>query len=76
MPSDVDFRVMLTFVEFYATLMGFINLKLFHSLNVKYPPQVWRTDSWTYEYSLFGTVITSRLRDLPLLLRLLPCHHR
>lgn len=40
MPSDVDFRVMLTFVEFYATLMGFINFRLYHSLNLKYPPQI------------------------------------
>ena len=31
---------MLTFVEFYATLMGFVNFKLYHSLNLKYPPQV------------------------------------
>lgn len=40
MPSDVDFRVMLTFVEFYASLMGFVNFKLYTSLNLKYPPQV------------------------------------
>ena len=39
LPTDVDFRVMLTFVEFYATLMGFVNFKLYHSLNLKYPPQ-------------------------------------
>lgn len=45
MPSDVDFRVMLTFVEFYASLMGFVNFKLFTSLNLKYPPQVSR-QSW------------------------------
>ena len=31
---------MLTFVEFYATLIGFINFKLYHTLNLKYPPQV------------------------------------
>ena len=40
MPTDVDFRVMLTFVEFYATLMGFVNYRIFSSLNLKYPPQV------------------------------------
>lgn len=40
MPTDVDFRVMLTFVEFYASLVGFINFKLFTGLNMKYPPQV------------------------------------
>lgn len=26
-PSDVDYRVMLTFLEFYVTLMGFINFR-------------------------------------------------
>ena len=39
-PSDVDFRVMLVFVEFYETLLDFINFKLYNSLNLKYPPQV------------------------------------
>eukprot|EP00850_Spirogloea_muscicola_P021137 SM000238S08038 [mRNA] locus=s238:669:5101:+ [translate_table: standard] len=38
LPSDVDFRVMLTFLEFYETLMGFVNFKLYHSLGLKYPP--------------------------------------
>ena len=40
MPTDVDFRVMLTFVEFYSALMGSMNFRLYHSLNLKYPPQV------------------------------------
>lgn len=39
-PSDVDFRVMLVFVEFYETLLEFVNFKLYNSLNLKYPPQV------------------------------------
>ncbi|KAL3689931.1 hypothetical protein R1sor_016240 [Riccia sorocarpa] len=38
LPSDVDFRVMLTFVEFYETLVGFVNFKLYHSLGISYPP--------------------------------------
>lgn len=37
-PDDVDIRVMLTFVEFYETLVGFVNFKLYHSLGLKYPP--------------------------------------
>ncbi|KAG7555261.1 BRCT domain [Arabidopsis suecica] len=36
--NDVDFGVLLTFLEFYETLLAFINFKLYHSLNVKYPP--------------------------------------
>ncbi|KAH7421736.1 hypothetical protein KP509_13G073400 [Ceratopteris richardii] len=37
-PNDIDIRVMLTFVEFYETLVGFVNFKLYHSLGLKYPP--------------------------------------
>ncbi|KAJ0966309.1 hypothetical protein J5N97_027447 [Dioscorea zingiberensis] len=36
--DDVDFNVMLTFLEFYETLLGFVNFKLYHSINLKYPP--------------------------------------
>ncbi|XP_062588069.1 pescadillo homolog [Saccostrea cucullata] len=38
-PDDVDYKVMQTFVEFYTTLLGFINYKLYHSLNLHYPPK-------------------------------------
>ncbi|MCO5562024.1 hypothetical protein L7F22_015650 [Adiantum nelumboides] len=37
-PDDVDIRVMFTFAEFYETLVGFVNFKLYHSLGLKYPP--------------------------------------
>ena len=29
---------MLTFLEFYQTLLQFVNFKLYHSLSVHYPP--------------------------------------
>lgn len=38
MPQDVDYKIMLTFLEFYETLLGFVNLRLYHSINIKYPP--------------------------------------
>ncbi|KAL3140127.1 hypothetical protein ABBQ38_004404 [Trebouxia sp. C0009 RCD-2024] len=38
LPADVDYRVMLTFLEFYQTLLQFVNYKLYHSLSVHYPP--------------------------------------
>ncbi|KAG7982007.1 hypothetical protein I3843_04G027300 [Carya illinoinensis] len=36
--DDVDFNVMLTFLEVYETLLTFANYHLYHSINVKYPP--------------------------------------
>lgn len=36
--SDVDFRVMNTFCEFYIALLGFLNCRLYHKLNMYYPP--------------------------------------
>lgn len=40
MPIDVDFRVMLTFLEFYETLLGFVNFKLLSELGIDYPPKL------------------------------------
>jgi len=40
LPEDVDFRIMLTFIEFYTTMLGFINFQLYHTLNLTYPPQL------------------------------------
>ena len=31
---------MLTFIEFYTTLIGFVNFKLFNMVNLHYPPKV------------------------------------
>jgi pescadillo protein len=36
--GDVDFRIMGTFVEFYMTLLGFVNYRLYTSVGLKYPP--------------------------------------
>jgi len=37
--GDIDFRIMGTFVEFYMTLLGFVNFRLYTSLGLKYPPK-------------------------------------
>jgi len=37
---DVDFAVMATFLEFYVSMLGFVNYKLFQSLGLHYPPQL------------------------------------
>ena len=59
MPNDVDFRVMLTFVEFYASLVGFINFKLYHTLNLNYPPQV-----YTHTHTLSLLLSPSQIEGL------------
>jgi len=38
LPEDVDYRVMLTFLEFYLAMMGFVNYKLYHDNQLRYPP--------------------------------------
>uniref|UniRef100_A0A7S4BWV3 Pescadillo homolog n=1 Tax=Chrysotila carterae TaxID=13221 RepID=A0A7S4BWV3_CHRCT len=37
---QVDYRVMLSFLELYEALMTFVNFKLYHSLGLAYPPQI------------------------------------
>jgi pescadillo protein len=39
-PKEVDLRVMLTFLDFYCTLLGFVNFKLFSENSLKYPPKI------------------------------------
>uniref|UniRef100_A0A6Q2WQX9 Pescadillo homolog n=1 Tax=Esox lucius TaxID=8010 RepID=A0A6Q2WQX9_ESOLU len=39
-PTDVDYRVMATFTEMYTTLLGFVNFRLYQTLNLVYPPKV------------------------------------
>ena len=37
-PQNVDLKLMSIFVEFYTTMLGFVNYRLYHNLNVMYPP--------------------------------------
>lgn len=37
--GDVDYRIMGTFVEFYCTLLGFVNYRLYSSIGLVYPPK-------------------------------------
>ena len=43
-PSDVDFRVMTTFFEFYETLLAFVLYKLYNDIGVRYPLPVTGAD--------------------------------
>lgn len=37
MPEEVDYKVMLTFFEFYETLLSFVLFKLYNQLGLRYP---------------------------------------
>ncbi|KAG5866386.1 hypothetical protein JTB14_021525 [Gonioctena quinquepunctata] len=37
--AEVDFKIMSTFVEFYTIMLGFVNFRIYHSLNMIYPPK-------------------------------------
>ncbi|SPR01083.1 Pescadillo like protein [Plasmodiophora brassicae] len=39
-PDDVDYKVMFTFLEFYMTLIRFVNFKLYHDVGLVYPPAI------------------------------------
>ncbi|CAK0802626.1 unnamed protein product, partial [Prorocentrum cordatum] len=39
LPPEVDFRVMLTFLEFYRAMVKFVNFKLYSDLGLEYPPK-------------------------------------
>ncbi|XP_022671338.1 pescadillo homolog [Varroa destructor] len=38
--DEVDARIMSTFTDFYVTMLGFVNFKLYNSINLVYPPQL------------------------------------
>jgi len=40
LPGDVDYRVMMTFLEFYETQLHFINYKMYSGMGFKYPPKI------------------------------------
>lgn len=40
LPNDVDFKVMLTFLELYQTTLQFVLYRLYHTNGLRYPPVV------------------------------------
>ena len=40
LPSDVDYRVMLTFLDFYEVFLSFVFFRLYGSLGLRYPPTI------------------------------------
>lgn len=40
LPWDVDYSIMLTFLEFYHTLLRFVNFRLYKDIGLEYPPDL------------------------------------
>lgn len=40
LPSDVDYKVMLTFLELSSVLLRFVMFKLYHDIGLSYPPKI------------------------------------
>lgn len=59
LPDAVDYKVMLTFFEFYETLLGFVLFKLYNDIGVRYPMPV-----QTMESGSTASVIASNLKAL------------
>lgn len=42
LPTDVDYSVMLTFLELYECILSFVNFRLYTAANMAYPPKIIR----------------------------------
>lgn len=42
LPSDVDYSVMLTFLDLYQCILSFVNFRLYTASNMAYPPKIVR----------------------------------
>ncbi|KAI8048957.1 Pescadillo N-terminus-domain-containing protein [Gilbertella persicaria] len=62
-PTDVDFRVMLTFLEFYRTLVGFVNFKLYNEMNMIYPPKLDETGGFHLDEMMKSTAAAKNNDD-------------
>lgn len=62
LPYDVDYRVMMTFLEFYEKLLGFTMFKLYSDSNMSYPPQIdWqqtKRDDFSYTHIQINKINT------------------
>lgn len=55
---DVDMRVMLTFLEFYECMLGFVNYRLLSAVGISYPPSR-EVLKWTEEEANVDLEVTS-----------------
>uniref|UniRef100_A0A8C7E5U7 Pescadillo homolog n=1 Tax=Naja naja TaxID=35670 RepID=A0A8C7E5U7_NAJNA len=64
-PTDVDYRVMATFTEFYTTLLGFVNFRLYQTLNLHYPQRRKEEEDLEKQKKLFEGLQFFLNREVP-----------
>lgn len=60
--ADVDFRVMMVFLDFYETMLKFVNFKLYHDIGLVYPPAI-NTDSESRGLGLSHIISNTKLEN-------------
>jgi len=48
---EIDYEIMLSFLELYTNLMKFINFKLFKDIGIAYPPPIENIDEPFFGFS-------------------------
>ncbi|XP_018303158.1 pescadillo homolog [Mycetomoellerius zeteki] len=66
--NEVDFKVMSTFVEFYIVMLGFVNYRLYHTLNLHYPPKLTNSENIDKVLVDEKTYVSERISALNVLL--------
>lgn len=61
-PRDVDYKIMMTFLQFYETFARFVNYKLYKDDKIAYPPAFTDDDEAVAVKSLFG--LSSKAKEL------------
>ena len=61
LPGDVDYRVMFTFVQWYVTVLRFVNFKLYHDEGLSYPPAV-KGEDWERGKGL-GALVAQKKKE-------------
>lgn len=62
-PDDVDYKVMLTFLDFYEVFLSFVFYRLYSTLGLKYPPVIdhAKDNLGSYMYSIQTEAISSEV---------------
>lgn len=65
LPYNVDYKVMLTFLEFYMTMLKFTMFKLYRELNLSFPPKLtsFEEQNDTFSFTMIENEPVSKLED-------------